>query len=73
MTNTQPSCSGGGKSDRVPNTFKEAMGLPQAARWKTASDKDIASLEKQGVFDLILITSVPAGLKGRWHQVGVQT
>ena len=32
MTNTQPSCSGGGESDRVPNTFKEAMGLPEAAR-----------------------------------------
>ena len=24
-TNTQPSWSGGGESDRVPNTFKEAM------------------------------------------------
>ena len=63
MTNTQPSCSGGGESDRVPSTFKEAMGLPQAGRWKTASDKEIASLEKQGVFDLVPITSVPAGHK----------
>ena len=25
MTNTQPSCSGGGESDRTLNTFKEAM------------------------------------------------
>ena len=32
MTNTQPSCSEGREWDRVPNTFKEAMGLPQAAR-----------------------------------------
>ena len=32
MINTQPSCSGGGGSDRVLNTFKEALGLPQAAR-----------------------------------------
>ena len=24
-TNTQPSCSGGGESDRVPNIFKEGM------------------------------------------------
>ena len=39
------------------------MGLPQAARWKTASDKEIASLEKHGVFDLVPITSVPAGHK----------
>ena len=59
--NTQPSCSGGGESDRVPNTFKEAVGLPQAAHWKTASDKKIESLEKHGVFNLVLITSVLAG------------
>ena len=63
MTNTQPSCSGGGESERVPSTLKEAMGLPQAVRWKTASDKEIASLKKHGVFDLVPITSVPAGHK----------
>ncbi|CAM9341906.1 unnamed protein product [Ascophyllum nodosum] len=62
-TITRPSCSGGGESDRVPNTFKEAMGLPQAARWKTASDKKIASLKKHGVFKLVPITSVLAGHK----------
>ena len=45
-TNTQPSSSGGGESDRVPSTSKKVMGLPQAARWKTASEKEIASLEK---------------------------
>ena len=39
------------------------MGLPQAARWKKASSKEIASLEKHGVFDLVPITSVPAGHK----------
>ena len=44
MTNTQPSCSGGGESDRIQNTFKEAMDLPQAAHLKEALDKDIASL-----------------------------
>ena len=57
MTNTQPSCSGGGKSNRVPNTFKEAIGLAQAACWTTVSDKEIASLEKHGVFPIV---SVPA-------------
>ena len=36
------------------------MGLPQAVRWKTASDKEIASLEKHGVFYLVPITSVSA-------------
>ena len=39
------------------------MSLPQAARWKTASDKEIASVEKHGVFNLVPITSVPAGHK----------
>ena len=37
---------GGGNKEQIPNTFKEAMALPQAARWKMASEKEIASLEK---------------------------
>ena len=52
MTNTQPSCSGGGESDRILNTFKEAMDLLQAARLKEALDKDIASLENHVAFGL---------------------
>ena len=60
-TDKQPSCSGGGELDRVPNAFKEAVGLSQAAHWKTASDKEIQSLETHGVFNLALITSVLAG------------
>ena len=39
------------------------MGLPQVARWKTASNKEIASLKKHGVRNLGPITSVPAGDK----------
>ena len=39
------------------------MTLPQAARWKVASDKDTASLEKHGVYELVPITSVPNGQK----------
>ena len=38
------------------------MTLPQAARWKVASDKKIvSSLEKYGVYELVPITSVPNG------------
>ena len=37
------------------------MGLPQAAYWKTASDKEMESLKKHGVFNLVLITSVLVG------------
>ena len=60
-TNTQSSYSGGGELGCIPTTFKEAMGLPQAARWKTLSDKEIASLEKHGVFKLV---PIPSGKKG---------
>ena len=63
MTNTQPSCSRGGESDRILNTFKEAMDLPQAARLKEALDKDIASLENHVAFGLVQIASVLAGHK----------
>ena len=69
MINTQPRFSGGEESDRVVSTFKEAMSLPQVARWKPASDKTIASLEHHGVLNLAPITSVPSGQKvvgARW-------
>ena len=59
----QLSCSGGGESDRAPNTVTGAMGLPQVARWKAEPDKKISSLEKHGVFKLVPIASVPAGHK----------
>ena len=39
------------------------MGLLQVARWKTASVKEIAGLEKHVVLNLVPITSVPAGHK----------
>ena len=58
-----PICSGEEELDRIPNTFKEAIVLPQAARWKVVSDKVIASLERRGDVELIPITSVPAGHK----------
>ena len=63
MTETQPSYSGGGKSNRVSNTFKKAMGLPQGAHWRAEPDKEIASLEKHGVCKLVPIASVPTGHK----------
>ena len=37
------------------------MGLSQAPGWKAVSDKEISSLEKHGVFNLVPITSVPEG------------
>ena len=70
-TNTQlQTRSEGGKKPRiVPNTFTEARKLPEAALWEAAEGKEIASLIKHQVCDLVPITSVPAGSKingSRW-------
>ena len=68
--NALGSFSGGENKEQVPNAFKEAMTLPQAARWKVPSDKEIASLEKHGVYELVPITSVSNGRKvvgTRWE------
>ncbi|CAM9977613.1 unnamed protein product, partial [Ascophyllum nodosum] len=39
------------------------MSLPQAARWKAAADKEIASLKKHDVYELVPAPSVPDGQK----------
>ena len=60
---------GGGNKLKVSKTFKEAISLSEAARWKTAADKEIASLKKHGVYELVPASSVSAGQKGvdsRW-------
>ena len=44
----------------------EAVGLPEAAHWKTASDKEIESLEKHGVFNLVLIIAGHKAVGTRW-------
>ena len=50
---SKESCLRGGEKKRIPNTFKEAMSLPKAAYWKEAADKEIQSLEKHGVYELV--------------------
>ena len=37
--------SGGKNKLKVPNTFKEAINLPQAVHWKEAADKMMTSLK----------------------------
>ena len=54
---------GGGNKLKVPNTFKEVMILPQAARWKAVADKEIVSLKKHSVYELVPASSVRAGQK----------
>ena len=63
VTNALGRFSGGEKKEYIPSTFKEAMTLPQAAHLKVASDKEIASLKKHDVYELVPITSVPNGRK----------
>ena len=57
-TNALGSFSREENKEQVPSTFKEAVTFPQAARRKVPSDKEIASLEKYGVYELVPITSV---------------
>ena len=43
----------------IPNTFKEAMGSPQVTKWKEATNKEMDSLQKHAVFNLVSPNSVP--------------
>ena len=45
-TDTLGSFSAAATIEKPQETFKEAMGLPQATLWKAVSDREIASLEK---------------------------
>ena len=68
-TNVQLQRSEGEKILIIPNTFKEAMALPEAARCKAASDKEMESLRAHKVYDLVPITSIPTEQKSigsRW-------
>lgn len=49
-----------GEAIAIPNTFKEATESPQAVKWKEASNIEMASLEKNEVFDLVASASVPS-------------
>ena len=59
MTNMQPSCSRGRELDRITNNFEGAMGFHQVARWKVASNKETASLEKHVVVDWYQLPQSP--------------
>lgn len=37
------------------------MSLPKAASWKATSDREITSLEKYGVYELVPSTAAPTG------------
>ena len=63
-TNTQMhSGSEGEKVKTIPNTFKEAMRLPEAKMWKAASDKEMKSLQDLKVYTLVPRFEAPTGQK----------
>lgn len=45
----------------TPTTFKEAMALPETARWKAAADKEKKSLRAHAIHELVPVTSIPPG------------
>ena len=63
ITNIQGSFFLSGKQkEKIANKHLQAgYVLPQAARWKAASEREVASLEKHGVYKLTPIISVSTG------------
>ena len=60
-TNLQESCLRRAKKEEItPNTFKEETSLSKPALWKEAADKEILSLEKHGVFEVVPIAFGPS-------------
>ena len=62
-TSLHERCLRGGENKRIPNTFKEAMRLPEAAHKKEAADKGNLSLGKHGVYELVPISLVSSSQK----------
>ena len=49
----------GEKVATIPSTFSEAMKLPEAARWKAVTIKEMSSLKDLGVYNLVPISTIP--------------
>jgi transposase InsO family protein len=45
--------------ERTPSSYREAMTSPEAKSWKAALDKEMASINEMGVWDLVPRISVP--------------
>lgn len=68
-TNVQLQHSKGENISLASNSFKEVVALPEVARWKAASNKEMGSLRAHKLYDLVPITSIPPGQKtisSRW-------
>ena len=57
-TNLQESCLRGEEKKRIFSTSKEAMSLPKATHWKEVIEKEILSLEKHGIYELVSLSFV---------------
>lgn len=47
--------------EQTPDTWKQAMASPEAAKWRAATNKEMASIDEMGVWDLVPRSSVPRG------------
>jgi len=43
----------------TPDTWKQAMESPEAPKWRAATNKEMASIDEMGVWDLVPRSSVP--------------
>jgi len=49
------------QQEQTPDTWKQAMASPEADKWKAAANKEMASIDEMGVWDLVPRASVPRG------------
>ena len=63
MTNTKPSCSGAGESDRVPKHLQGGHGPPSDGAFEGRTGQGDRKSKEAGVSKLVPTTSVPAGHK----------
>ena len=47
--------------EQTPDTLRQAMASPEAAKWKAATNKEMASIDEMDVWDLVPRSSVPRG------------
>ena len=66
------SCLEGEKVRTIPNTFKEAMKLPEAKMRKAESDKEMKCLQDLKVYTLVPRSKVPPRTESDWVEVGLQ-
>lgn len=50
----------------IPSDFNEAITSPESDHWKAAMDEEIASLDRNGVYELVELPAARKAVGGRW-------